>query len=103
MTKLELYCNFIDARRKAAELELMSRQLKKLASSNLKGDIKNIDRNWDGECSRIVVNKGNELINKMNNEANSLHNIAIVIRQIATNIYRSEMKALEIAKTRNNN
>lgn len=92
--------NYQNAMKQAKELKGISSKLKKLSDSQFDDTINKIDRSWDGESSTKFVQKGKKLKGKMDDSAKDLESIAGTIETIATNIYKAEMEALRIAKTR---
>ena len=56
---------------------------------------------WKGTSAGIFSSKGKSLRQKIRRSGNDLCGAADVIRRTASNLYRAEMQALAIARTRN--
>ncbi len=100
MTAQKLYCDFIAAKRKASELERIARNIRSLSNKNLQAECNAIEISWDGEASVAFLKKIRTLQNNLVSEAESLDRTADTIRRIAETVYKSEMRALEIAQKR---
>lgn len=100
MTEFRLYCDFLDAKRKAAELDRISNELSKIGRDKIKNDLNSVNKNWNGSASDVFLSKGNKLTEDILSVAESLHNTADTIIRVAQRVYDSEMKALEIARKR---
>lgn len=100
MTGQKLYCDFIAAKRKASELERVAGNIRRLSNNNLQSECNAIDSNWDGEASEAFLKKVRTLQNNLAAQADALDRTADTIRRVAEMVYKSEMRALEIAQKR---
>lgn len=100
MTKHELYCNYLIARKKASDLDKIANQIRKLAENKFNSELNKIEKNWVGTVSIAYINKGKILTEHLIQKSISLQNTAETIRKVAERVYNTEMKALEIAKSR---
>ena len=100
MTAFELFCDFVAAQKQATELENIARKLRSIAESYLPRTYSRLNGNWDGTASEAFYKSQNQLIERIRAQADALQNDADTIRRIAKRTYDTEMKALEISKTR---
>lgn len=100
MKEFQLYIELTAARQRAAELDRTAARLRNLADKSLPEELRRIDANWNGEASGRFLSKGEEMIVKLNTEAAAIQKCADTIRTIAKRTYDSEMKALEISRSR---
>ena len=92
--------NYQRALGQANELDEIAESLKNLASNDFDETLQNISANWKGDNAINYLSKGKILEGKMNTTSRSLNGIANDIRKIAKQIYDTEMKNLEIARSR---
>lgn len=100
MNAFELYCDYIAARRQANELDNIARKLRSIANSYLPQTNDKLNGNWNGTASEAFLSKQNRRLGQIEAQANSLQQAADTIRRIAKRTYDTEMKALEMSKTR---
>ena len=92
--------DFSKAIRQANQLEDISRTMKNLGSRRLEDILQSLGQSWTGENAVRYIGKGKQLEEKIEGTSNALANIAQTIRQIAQNVYEAEMRAWEIAHSR---
>lgn len=102
-TEASINFNFNNAKRKAAELEEIAEQLKQIANNDLNGSFQKLSAAWKGEAANDYLKKGEQLRQKLIENARNLENTAATIRNIATRTYRAEMAAYTLAQQRKYN
>ncbi len=96
----EIRMNFRKACAQAEKLEDMARELQRLARERFGETLDHIDAAWDGESAGLYIQKGRGLQDGICQDAGELQRIARIIREIAENTYRAEMRNLELARKR---
>lgn len=84
----------------ADELDHLASQLKSQAEQNFPEILANVQAAWQGDNANAYVSKAKNLQPRMLNASRNLSNVASTIRTVATNTYRAEMQAYEIAQQR---
>lgn len=93
--------DFQNAKRQAEELEQTAHNLSMLVDNHFQQCIAATAANWKGDNAAAFCKKGYLVGNHIKDSADSLRNIAAVMRQIAENTYQAEKNNYEIAKSRN--
>lgn len=100
LTSYELYCNFISAKRKADELDNIAEELRTEANRSFSDSLSSLSSCWTGEGADIYRDKGYMLRDELISSAKNLNKAAETIRVVSERIYKSEMRAIQIAKER---
>ena len=100
MEEYSIQIRFKQALDKADSLDKIAEKL----SGDVVDDIDDLSRkistNWTGENSKKYLNKVVSTEEDIKNLATNVKRVASTIRAIAQEIYEAEMKALELARTR---
>lgn len=90
---------FNNAKRQADRLNDCALQMQKLQSrlDALGGDLQ---RSWSGDAANAFLAKCSALRDKINSTAADINKVSSTLRAAANIYYNAEMKALEIANTR---
>lgn len=99
-TASQIKFDFQQAKKRAAELEEIAEDMRRLAKSDLENTMGNLSAAWKGDSSRQYLTKAARLQEEITATSRDLNNIADTIRRIAAIIYDAEMKALQIATQR---
>lgn len=91
---------FKKAKCQAQRLEEIANEMIKLADNKYESSLYQLNNCWTGENSEEYQKKARILQEQMRNASMDLKNTATSLRQIATNIYHAEMRALELVKRR---
>lgn len=91
---------FEKAKRQSQRLEDIANEMIKLSDNKYESSLYRLNSCWIGENSEEYQKKARILQEQMRNASIDLKNTAASLRQIATNIYHAEMRALELAKKR---
>lgn len=97
----EIKMNFRAASVMAERLDTLAKKMSNLAENRYYGTLRNISNNWKGENAEAYVRKGEKVKSKMSRTAADLRSAAATVRTIAKNTYDAEMRAYQIAQTRN--
>lgn len=92
--------NYIQTKKQAARLEEQAAKLKKLASQQVEGTIREISYGWKGSSANAYINKGERVKAEISALAGELQRTALVIRSSAERTYRAEQRARELARKR---
>lgn len=97
---LSIEFDFLQAVKRAEELEQSAAAMKKIAEEELEVSLQNLAVSWTGENAREYLNKVFRLKEKMSITSENLNQAARVVREIAQRTYEAEKEALEIATER---
>lgn len=95
-SKQEIEMNFSRALSQAEELESLSKELSQMATEHVKGAIKMLMFNWQGDNSKLFVEKGEVLTNEMLETADDLIKVAKNITTTANIVYNAESAAFQL-------
>lgn len=84
----------------ARELEKQANGIYKVSSQQIEASKNDITLAWKGENAVKYTQKLNTLETKISNNAKGLERSAQTIQTMAENIYRAELRAIEIARQR---
>ncbi len=98
--KLTIIFNYKKAIQEANDLMEVSNNIRKIATGKLNESIQAIDSNWEGENSIKFITKSRMLQKKIENSADYIEIISDSIKEMAKNIYNTEMENIQIAETR---
>lgn len=101
-TRQSIELDFRQAQAQADRIDGVADRLSRLSGGQFGATMQNLSANWKGENASGYLSKGARLQEKMNGTANELRSTAGDIRRVARALYEAEMRALEIAETRNN-
>ena len=100
MTEREIKLNYQQAIRQASRLEDIAGKLENLSSNKLSNTVGTLKQAWQSDSSSQYYNKVDKVQGDINTTAKQVRKIANSIRTTADAVRNSEMKAIEIAKTR---
>ena len=100
MTEREIKLNYQQAIRQASRLEDIAGKLENLSSNKLSNTVGTLKQAWQSDSSPQYYNKVDKVQGDINTTAKQVRKIANSIRTTADAVRNSEMKAIEIAKTR---
>lgn len=100
MTEREIKLNYQQAIRQASRLEDIAGKLENLSSNKLSNTVGTLKQAWQSDSSSQYYNKVDKVQGDINTTAKQVRKIANSIRTTADAVRNSEMKAVEIAKTR---
>ncbi len=100
MTEREIKLNYRQAIEQAKKLEDIASKLEKLSSNKLSNTVGTLKQAWQSDSSPKYYNKVDKVQGDINATAKQVRKIANSIRTTADAVRNSEMKAIEIAKTR---
>ena len=84
----------------ARKLADQANAIENKSSKELRADKAEIQMIWRGENSELYLRKMDCLEHKITNNAKGIKESARVIEELAYNLYRAELQAIEIAKNR---
>lgn len=96
----QIRMDFRAAMNKADELDELARRMKIIAVRDYSDAMYRLSAAWTGEAASAYQTKGNQLKEKMIQDASELSRIASVIRRVAKRLYDTEMEACMLAKER---
>ncbi len=100
MTEREIKLNYQQAIKQARKLEEIAGKLENLSSNKLSNTVGTLKQAWQSDSSPQYYNKVDKVQGDINTTAKQVRKIANSIRTTADAVRNSEMKAIEIAKTR---
>lgn len=100
MTEREIKLNYQQAIKEASRLEEIASKLENLSSSKLSNTVGTLKQAWQSDSSPQYYHKVDKVQGDINATAKQVRKIANSIRTTADAVRNSEMKAIEIAKTR---
>lgn len=95
-SKREIEMNFSRALSQAEELESLSKELNQMATEHIRGAIKMLMCNWQGDNAELFLNKGEAITNEMLETADDLIKVAKNIASTANIVYNAENAALQL-------
>lgn len=95
-SKSEIEMDFERAVSQAQELEELSKELSQIATEHIKGALRLLMINWQGDNAELFVEKGNILTNEMIDTADDLIKVAKNIRTTANIVYTAEKAAAQL-------
>lgn len=101
MTKSEILFNYRQAIKQADRLEEIAKKVEKLATNNMSNSLGNLRMAWKSDSSSQYFNKMSKVQGDIKKDAQNLRKVAQSIRKTAESVKTAELRALEIAKTRN--
>ena len=99
-TKAEIFLEYETAILQADRLAEEAGAMKAEVSARAEEILTSLAGSWKGEAADVFYGKCGLLMEKAGQIGNSLNEAADAVRTIARNIYNAEMRALEIALTR---
>ena len=100
-TEYQIYMDYKKTLQQAEHLARIGKELTRAADQTAAGILSASGSAWKGEAAGRFRLKGKNLQKKIRRSGTELCGAADVIRRTAANLYRAEMQALEIARTRN--
>lgn len=100
-SEFSIRMDYKNAIKQAEKLEDTADKIKRTAKNDLDDCINRINSAWDGDSSNRFCRKGYTVVDELEVIAQELRRTAETIRKIATNTYNADMRALDIAKSRN--
>ena len=100
MNEYKIYCDYMNAKIKAHELEVIAEMMKKSACADdalCQGYLAN---GWHGDAMNLFRGKSHEITAQRIRISQELRKIAMTIRRVAERNFKAEMRALEIARNR---
>jgi len=97
----EIRFDFRNAMEQAKKLDALADSIDRRVAGKLDETAQSVHAAWKGDSATRYIGKTQELRRQVHQTANSLRDIAEDIRRIARRIYEAEMRALEIARSRN--
>lgn len=101
MTLSEIYFNYEQAIRQAAQLETIAKNLRKAANNTMEDILNHVNSAWKSDSAPQYIKKGQKVEGDILTTAGNLENIAQAIRTIAERIKEAELEAWRIANARN--
>lgn len=95
-SKSEIEMDFSRAMSQAEELEQLSKELNEIATEHVKGALRLLLVNWQGENAELFCEKGEVLTGEMLDTADDLIKIARNIKSTANIVYTAEKAALQL-------
>lgn len=95
-SKSEIEMDFSRAVSQAEELETLSKELSKLASEHVRGALRMLMFNWQGDTANLFYEKGEVLTNEMLDTADDLIKVAKNITTTANVVYNAEKAAIQL-------
>ena len=86
----------------ARKLADQAKEIETKSFKELKADGADIQTFWRGDNAELYLRKMDHLEQKMTQNAQGLKESARVIEELADNLYKAELQAIEIAKSREN-
>lgn len=100
MTKAEILFNYDQAKKQAAKLDKIAKQLETLSSNKMNDTLGILKNAWQSDSSSQYYGKVGKVQDDIKTTANKIRKIANAVRTTAEAVKKSEMRALEIAKAR---
>lgn len=95
-SKREIEMNFSRAITQAEELETLSKELNQMATEHIRGALKMLMFNWQGDNAELFYEKGDMLTNEMLDTADDLIKVAKNIKSTANMVYNAEKAAIQL-------
>ena len=95
-SKSEIEMDFERAVSQAQELEELSKELSELATEHVKGALRMLMFNWQGDNAELFSLKGKTLTNEMIETADDLIKVAKNIKSTANIVYTAEKTAASL-------
>lgn len=95
-SKNEIEMNFSRAISQAEELEKLSKELNTIATEQVRGALKMLMFNWQGDNAELFYEKGDIISNEMLDTADDLIKVAKSIARTADIVYNAEKAALQL-------
>lgn len=95
-SKSEIEMDFERAVSQAQELEELSKELSELATEHVKGALRMLMFNWQGDNAELFSLKGKTLTNEMIETADDLIKVAKNIKSTANIVYTAEKAAASL-------
>lgn len=95
-SRSEIEMNFTRAISQAEELEQLSKELNAIATEQIRGALKMLMFNWQGDNAELFYEKGDVLSNQMLDTADDLIKVAKNIARTADIVYNAEKTALQL-------
>ena len=100
-TEYQIYMDYKKTMQQAELLSRTGKELIRAADQTAAGIFSGTGSAWKGTTAQLFIRKGKALRQRIRHSGNELCGAADVIRRTASNLYRAEMQALAIARTRN--
>ncbi|MDO4187435.1 MAG: hypothetical protein Q4D29_00460 [Lachnospiraceae bacterium] len=95
-SKKEIEMNFSRALSQAEELENLSKELNQMATEHIRGALKMLMFNWQGDNSKLFIEKGEVLTKEMIETADDIIKVAKNITTTANIVYNAETAAMQL-------
>ena len=97
----EIRFDFQNAMQQAQKLDELANDIDRRVANKMDETAQNVHAAWKGDSATLYIGKTQELRQQVQQTAKTLRDTAEDIRRIARRIYEAEMRALEIAQSRN--
>lgn len=97
----EIRVDFQNAMQQAQKLDELANDIDRRVANKLDETAQSVHAAWKGDSATLYIGKTQELRRQVQQTARTLRDTAEDIRRIARRIYEAEMRALEIAQSRN--
>lgn len=95
-SKSEIEMDFSRAMSQAQELEELSKELSEIATEHVKGALRLLAFNWQGDSSELFLEKGDVITGEMLDTADDLIKVAKNIKSTANIVYTAENAAVQL-------
>ena len=95
-SKSEIEMDFSRAMSQAQELEELSKELSEIATEHVKGALRLLAFNWQGDSSELFLEKGDVITGEMLDTADDLIKVAKNIKSTANIVYKAENAAVQL-------
>ena len=95
-SKSEIEMDFSRAMSQAQELEELSKELSEIATEHVKGALRLLAFNWQGDSSELFLEKGDVITGEMLDTADDLIKVAKNINSTANIVYTAENAAVQL-------
>ena len=95
-SKSEIEMDFSRAMSQAQELEELSKELSEIATEHVKGALRLLAFNWQGDSSELLLEKGDVITGEMLDTADDLIKVAKNIKSTANIVYTAENAAVQL-------
>lgn len=97
----EIRFDFQNAMQQAQKLDELANDIDRRVANKLDETVQSVHAAWKGDSATLYIGKTQELRRQVQQTARTLRDTAEDIRRIARRIYEAEVRALEIAQSRN--
>lgn len=95
-----IYMDYEDARRQAAQLKEIAAEIRQVSNSALQGVFEDLQTAWKGEAAEAFFQKELKLEQDIEKMANKVQEIAQAVERIAAQFLKAEQEAIALAQSR---